>query len=631
MKANYSIFATLLAMSCIGCSQTPKEVASFDVIPAPLEVSLAPTEANFVYSAATTVVYAGDDADMQRNAQFLGEYLKLTKTATDETLNNSIVLKLGLESVNPEAYRLEVNSNQIVIQGASPAGVFYGIQTLRKSIDPALKAECIPAGVINDEPRFGYRGAHLDPCRHFFTIEETKQYIDMMALHNMNRFHWHLSEDQGWRIEIKKYPKLIKEGAYRPNTAIGHVTEDNLTAETPFDTIPVSGYYTQEEAREIVKYAADRYITVIPEIDLPGHMVAALTAYPEFGCTGGPYEVWRWWGVSKDVLCVSKPETMQFLDDVLDEICQIFPSEYIHVGGDEAPKVRWKECPRCQALIKKLGYKDDKVSSKEEKLQSGYVTQHVEDFLAARGRKIIGWDEILEGGNVSQSATVMSWRGAKGGIAAAQRGNDAIMSPSSHLYFDYYQVPFEDRQYEPDAIGGVLLLETSYNYEPIPADFTAEQASHIIGVQGNCWTEYIPNFQQVQYMTLPRFGALSEVQWSAKEKKDWNSFFYRLPKLYQVYDALGYNYARHAYGVNAGYTWNDADSTVQVKLYNVDNAPIYYTLDGSEPTVQSTRYEAPFDAPQGANLKAIVIRENGANSNPIDRTLTPQKVNARPW
>lgn len=357
----------------------------------------------------------------------------------------------------------------------------------------------------------------------------------MLALHNMNRFHWHLTDDQGWRIEMKSLPELAKIGSKRAGTVIGNNTGE-------YDNIPYGGYYTQDEVKEIIKYASDRHITIIPEIDLPGHMQAALAAYPELGCTGGPYEVWQRWGVSDDVLCAGNDSVYVFLDKVLDEITGIFPSEYIHIGGDECPKVRWKECARCQAKIKALGLRDDKHSTAEDKLQS-HVMKHAADRLASKGRKAIGWDEILEGG-CDTTTVIMSWRGVQGGIKAAQAGHDAIMTPATYLYFDYKQSHDEG---EPGAFyAAPLLLDKVYGYEPIPEDFTDEQAAHIIGVQGNTWCEYIPNFRHAQYMTLPRFAALSELQWSSAPK-DFDAFLVRLSQLRKIYDAEGYNYNAKAF------------------------------------------------------------------------------------
>ncbi len=626
MTIRHSFLFCLAALAGLfSCVEKPAFTASFDIIPAPEEVTLDNGGA-FILTTNTPVICESDDEDMLRNAAFLKEYLHLEPACDQSNTKRQIVLELGLEAENPEAYLLTVSKKQILIKGATAAGVFYGIQTLRKAVPATWEGSvAIPSATVKDAPRFSYRGAHFDPCRHFFTIEETKTYLDMMAMHNMNRLHWHISEDQGWRIEIKKYPKLTEVGAYRPGTVVGHYSDANIKDDSPYDGIPVSGFYTQEEAREIVRYAADRYITVIPEIDLPGHMVAALTAYPEYGCTGGPYAVWGYWGVSKDILCIGKDKTMKFLEDVLDEITQIFPSEYIHIGGDEAPKVRWKNCPDCQRKIKELGLKDDEHSSKEEKFQ-GYVVNHIEKFLAERGRKIIGWDEILEG-EVTPNATIMSWRGEKGGIAAARLDHDVIMAPNTYFYLDYYQG--YDKQYEPDAIGGYLPLGWVYSYSPMPVSLTPEEQKHIIGVQANLWTEYISTFSQCQYMVLPRWAAVSEIQWSDQSKKDFDCFLHRLPKMLDQYEAAGYNFARNIFEANTAFKLLENDS-VEVKLFTLNDAPIHYTTDGSEPTLESPLYEAPFTVQAGTLLRAIVDREGG-DPHPLYRSVLPRWLKDKPW
>jgi hexosaminidase len=522
------------------CQSAPKEVANYQVVPLPQQI-VAAQGAPFVLKSGVKILYPQGNEQMQRNAQFLAGYLKTATgkdfaTAEGTEGKNAIVLTLGQVSENPEGYQLKVSANGVTITGPTAAGVFYGIQTLRKSLPIAVGADvALPEVDITDAPRFGYRGAHFDVSRHFFTIDEVKTYIDMMALHNMNKFHWHITDDQGWRIEIKKYPKLTEVGSMRDETVIGHNTGK-------YDGKPYGDFYTQEQAKEIVKYAADRYITVIPEIDLPGHMQAALTAYPELGCTGGPYKVWTMWGVSDNVLCAGKDQTLKFIDDVLSEIMDIFPSKYIHVGGDECPKTQWAKCPLCQKRIKELGIKGDKKHSKEEYLQS-YIIGHAEKFLNEHGRDIIGWDEILEGG-LSPNATVMSWRGEDGGIEAAKLHHDVIMSPNSYLYFDYYQ--WKDTKNEPEAIGGYLPLEKVYSYEPLPASLTPEEQKYIIGVQANLWTEYIPTFAQAQYMVLPRWAALAEVQWTT-HPKNYDEFLVRLGRLRHWYDAEDYNYCKHVF------------------------------------------------------------------------------------
>lgn len=594
-----------LAAGLLASCQSSVEQADYQVIPMPHEI-VAAQGSPFVLKSGVKILYPEGNAQMQRNAELLAEYLK-TATGKDFAVEagtegkNAIVLALGVDNKNPEAYELKVAGEGVTVKGATEAGVFYGIQTLRKSLPVAVGANIsLPAVDIKDAPRFAYRGAHFDTSRHFFTVDEVKTYIDMLALHNMNRMHWHFTEDQGWRIEIKKYPKLTEIGSKRSETVIGKNSGK-------YDGVPHEGFYTQEEAKEIVKYAAERFITVIPEIDIPGHMQAALASYPELGCTGGPYEVWKMWGVSEDVLCIGNDQSLKFLEDVFAELIEIFPSEYIHIGGDECPKVRWAQCPKCQARIKQLGLKSDAKHTKEERLQS-YVISHVEKFLNEHGRQIIGWDEILEGG-LAPNATVMSWRGEGGGIEAAKQHHDVIMTPNTYLYFDYYQS--KDTDNEPLAIGGYLPVERVYSYEPMPKSLTPDEQKYIKGVQANLWTEYIPTFSHAQYMVLPRWAALAEVQWSAPEKKDYANFLSRLPRLIQWYDAEGYNYAKHVFDVTAEFTPNTTDGTLDITLNTLDDAPIHYTLDGSEPTAASPRAEGVVKVKENAVFSAKALRPTG--------------------
>lgn len=594
-----------LAAGLLASCQSSVEQADYQVIPMPHEI-VAAQGSPFVLKSGVKILYPEGNAQMQRNAELLAEYLK-TATGKDFAVEagtegkNAIVLALGVDNKNPEAYELKVAGEGVTVKGATEAGVFYGIQTLRKSLPVAVGANIsLPAVDIKDAPRFAYRGAHFDTSRHFFTVDEVKTYIDMLALHNMNRMHWHFTEDQGWRIEIKKYPKLTEIGSKRSETVIGKNSGK-------YDGVPHEGFYTQEEAKEIVKYAAERFITVIPEIDIPGHMQAALASYPELGCTGGPYEVWKMWGISEDVLCIGNDQSLKFLEDVFAELIEIFPSEYIHIGGDECPKVRWAQCPKCQARIKQLGLKSDAKHTKEERLQS-YVISHVEKFLNEHGRQIIGWDEILEGG-LAPNATVMSWRGEGGGIEAAKQHHDVIMTPNTYLYFDYYQS--KDTDNEPLAIGGYLPVERVYSYEPMPKSLTPDEQKYIKGVQANLWTEYIPTFSHAQYMVLPRWAALAEVQWSAPEKKDYANFLSRLPRLIQWYDAEGYNYAKHVFDVTAEFTPNTTDGTLDITLNTLDDAPIHYTLDGSEPTAASPRAEGVVKVKENAVFSAKALRPTG--------------------
>lgn len=592
-----------LAAACSSVQQS----ADYRVVPLPNEITPMEGKA-FTLDNWVKILYPEGDADMQRNAGFLAGYVlestgKVLAVEAGATGSHAIVLRLGLQTENPEAYLLEVNEDQVTITGSSAAGVFYGIQTLRKSLPVAKDAQVVlPPVRVNDAPRFAYRGMMLDVCRHFFSLDSVKRYIDMLALHNINRFHWHLTDDQGWRIEIKKYPQLTQIGSQRKETVIGRNSGK-------YDGIPYGGYYTQEEAREIVAYAKDRYITVIPEFEMPGHMQGVLAAFPELGCTGGPYDVWTQWGVSEDVICAGNDKSLELIKDVLAELIEIFPSEYIHVGGDECPKTRWEKCPKCQAKIRQLGLKDDKEHTAEQRLQS-YIITEAEKFLNAHGRKIIGWDEILEGG-VAPNATVMAWRGAGEGVKAAKMRHDVIMVPTTYFYFDYYQTNILDE--EPLAIGGYVPIEKVYSFEPYQKELTAEENKHIIGLQANLWTEYVTSFRHVEYMVLPRMAALSEIQWTQPQFKDYGDFLERMPKMFDIYDIYGYNYARHLFDVKANFLPDTVAGTLTVTLSTLDGANIHYTLDGTKPSANSPKYTGPLTLKENCTFKAAAIRPAGSS------------------
>ena len=525
------LLATALCFSMLSAHAAD---ANYNVVPLPKSVVMA-KGLPFNLTNATTIVYEGTNPEMKRNARFLSEYIQQAsgiKTAVLDKRDKkaaAIVLTIDPKVTGAEAYRLSVNNKQVTIAASTPAGVFYGIQTLRKSLPVQTTGEAItlPAVTVADAPRFGYRGMMLDCARHFFPLSFVKKFIDILAMHNMNVFHWHLTEDQGWRLEIKSHPELTAKSSMRSGTVIGH----NATVD---DSIPHGGFNTQQEAREIVEYARQRHITVIPEIDMPGHMLAALAAYPELGCTGGPYEVGHRWGVYKDVLCLGKESTYKFVQDVIDEVVDIFPAKYFHIGGDESPTVMWEKCPKCLQKAK-----DENTDIKH--LQQ-YFTNRVEKYLNGKGKSIIGWDEILEG-KINQSATIMSWRGVEPGLKAAKQGHDVIMTPSSHVYFDHYQT--KDTKHEPDAIGGCSPVDKVYSYEPLPDTLSAEAKSRIKGVQANLWTEYIPFTTQAEYMVLPRMAALAEVQWTPVAKKNFDDFSKRALRLSDLYDRYGYQYARH--------------------------------------------------------------------------------------
>ena len=446
------------------------------------------------------------------------------------------------ETMPAEAYRLFVTPCRIDIVAGGAQGVFYAVQTLRQLLPAAayeaddMRAVELPVVTIEDKPCLGYRGMMLDVGRHFFTVDEVKEALDIMALHKLNVFHWHLTDDQGWRIEIRKYPKLTEIGSVRSRTLIGRDPGGTYDENCKFDETPYGGYYTQDEIRDVVNYAAERFITVIPEIEFPGHAVGALASYPWLGCTGEQYEVRQTWDIDDRVFCIGKETTFEFIEGVLEEVLELFPSEYIHIGGDECPTVMWKKCPHCKARMKAERLK------RPRRLQN-YATARVEKFLNAHGRRLIGWDEILEG-DVTPTATIMSWRGAEGGIKAAKMGNHAIMAPTTHCYLDYYQT--RDTAGEPLAIGGYLPVEKVYSLDPYEM-LTADEQRCILGVQANLWTEYIATWPHAEYMLLPRLSALAEVGWSL-DRKDYGDYLRRVRRLAKIYDACGYNYAKHIFG-----------------------------------------------------------------------------------
>ena len=529
-KKLFTPFCLLAMIPCHSLAQTL--VANYNVVPQPQEIKQVKSKP-FMLTANTIIVSLNDSEEMRRNAQFLKEYIadacKLNLVVDSKKSTSSIILAIDSKIKNSEGYSIVVNSKGIVIKGATAQGVFYGVQTLRKSLPITTVASSIELSpvVIDDAPRFGYRGMMLDCARHFFPLEFVKRYIDLLAMHNMNVFHWHLTEDQGWRLEIKKYPELTQKGSIRQGTQVGR--NDRV-----FDGVPYGGYYTQEQAREIVEYARQRYITVIPEFDIPGHTKAALACYPELGCTGGPYQVARSWGVFQDVLCLGKEKTFTFVQDVLDEIMDIFPSKVIHIGGDESPTVAWEQCPLCQKKMKEEGV--------DAKHFQGYFTNRIEKYLNSKGHSIMGWDEILEG-KISTTATVMSWRGAEPGIQAALKGHDVVMTPNTHNYFDYYQADDKEEK-KLGLIGGLSTVENVYNYNPTPSVLPDSVRKHILGVQANLWTEYIAGKDIAEYQILPRMAALAEVQWTT-QPKNFEGFKERLTRFVSFYDLYNYVYATH--------------------------------------------------------------------------------------
>jgi hexosaminidase len=621
-------FLTLLTLLPVFANCQPNSSAPnpFNVIPLPQ--SIEARKGVFTLKKDTRVYIPEGQADWEMAAQY---FVALAGTSTGyrllsqpykkfkEPKGNSIYFLQDASIATDEGYTLEVKPSAVLVRAKTAAGAFYAVQTLRQLLPPEFGGThsygsvkwVAPCCLVQDAPRFGYRGMHLDVGRHFFPPVFVKEYIDLLAMHKFNTFHWHLTEDQGWRIEIKKYPELQRIAACRKETLVGHYTDQPQR----FDGKKYCGMYTQREVRDIVEYAKKRFVTIIPEIEMPGHALAALSAYPELGCTGGPYEAATKWGVFEDVFCAGNEKTFAFLDDVIAEVCDLFPSTYIHIGGDECPKTRWDACPKCQKRMKDEGLKD------AHELQS-YFIRRMEKTLALHNRKLIGWDEILEGG-LAPSATVMSWRGIEGGVAAAKAGHDAIMTPTSHVYLDYYQ---SDPAVEPTAIGGFLPLEKVYNYEPIPEGLTPEQAKHILGVQGNLWTEYLPKPEQVEYMAYPRACALAEVAWSPKAKRNWTDFGKRIQPHFARLESAGVKFARSFYDITASFSNN------KVTLKANDPAiEIRYTTDGKPPSANSPKYISPIPITKTTTLKAGAF----AKIKPLGKATTVQysihKASGKPY
>jgi hexosaminidase len=589
----------MLLNVCSLRAQNASNHQPLSIIPYPVSVSTSGSK--FVISKSTVIRIDANNPELRQIAQAMAGTLKgLINGPITIGINNgskapnSIVLTLNhtADTLGDEGYKLSVNSGGIVISADKPQGIFYGLQTFKQllPVKASNSTVAIPAADIIDKPRFKWRGLMLDVGRYFYSVDFIKKYLDYMAMYKLNTFHWHLTEDHGWRIEIKKYPKLTQVGAWRGGTQFDR-------AANQVDNNPHGGYYTQDQVREIVAYAKDRYITVVPEIEMPGHSLAALVAYPELSCTGGPFKMPVLWGIQKDVYCPGNEQTFTFLQDVLTEVAALFPGPIIHIGGDECPKDRWKLCPKCQARIKAEGLKD------EHELQS-YFIKRIENFLLTKNKRIIGWDEILEGG-LAPNAAVMSWRGIAGGIAAAKQHHDVTMTPANFMYFDYYQgEPYN----EPVAIGGLLTLEKVYAYEPVPAELTADEAVYIKGVQANVWSEFIHSAEKVEYMLLPRAAAMAEVAWTPARLKNWEGFKERMEDQYQRYDAMGIHYSKSAYNVWQTVT-NAANKSATITLTTNSARPeIHYTTDSTEPTLTSPVYKAPFQVTTPATIKSATFK-----------------------
>jgi hexosaminidase len=603
------VFVLNLLTACNGKKVKQEGNPQFAILPAPVNIQL--TEGNFSLSTETKIVANDKSEDLlSMKAYLAGELDKLVHLKTqinDASTDSSNVIFLVVDTTvqstvkaasagaQKDAYTLSVKPGKVIIKGQSSAALFYGVQTFLQLVYPHAQASTIsiPAMEVQDYPQFSWRGMHFDVCRHFFSVEFIKKMIDAMAMHKLNTFHWHLTDDQGWRIEIKKYPKLTAVGGWRKETVIGHMSGHPLK----YDGKQYGGFYTQEQIKEVVAYAKSRYVTVVPEIEMPGHAVAALSAYPEYSCTGGPFQVFTEWGETEDIFCAGKEATFTFMEDVLDEVTTLFPGTYVHVGGDECPKKRWTACADCKKRMTTEQLKNG------NELQS-YFIKRIEKYLEGKGKKLIGWDEILDGG-LPESATVMSWRGEEGGITASKAGHDVVMTPGKYCYFDRYQ---GNMQTEPITIGGFLPLDSVYAYNPLPKGLDAEKRKHILGAQANLWTEYIPDENQFEYMVFPRLCAMAEILWTPKEKQNYADFAHRMDTQYLRLDQKNIGYR-----VNAPVGFAEVNKflsdTTTVNMHNdIPSADIRYTLDGTEPEKTSMLYTQPFLLSMKEGSKKVIAK-----------------------
>lgn len=590
------------------CENEIEKIEKTDIVPKPDFIEIK--KGSFLLDKNVFIEISNNYNELESVKEYFTSYMK-DYFQLNFAFYGSSSIKLSIDEglKGTDAYNLAVTKNGIQITGSNAAGVFYGIQSLIQilpSKNSKTEAFELPFFNIKDSANFKWRGVHLDVCRHFFPVDFVKKTIDMAARLKLNTFHWHLTEDQGWRIEIKKYPKLTEIGAWRNKTLIGH----GLETPEKYDSAKHGGFYTQEQIKEVVEYAKKRFVTIVPEIEMPGHAVAALASYPEYSCTGKKLEVESKWGVFDDVYCAGKETTFFFLEDILSEVIDLFPGEYIHIGGDECPKTRWKECEECQNRIENENLKN------EHELQS-YFIKRIEKFLNSKGKKLIGWDEILEGG-LSKTAAVMSWRGEVGGIEAAMQGNFVVMSPNATNYFDHYQGTMN----EPLAIGGLTTLKDVYTYQPIPESLKEEYKKYILGAQANLWTEYIPSEEHAEYMLYPRLCALAENLWTDKSSQNWDDFILRMGTFYEHLDNWGVNYRLNApEGIQQlTRTLND---TIIIELdNNLPDVPVFYTLDGSEPTMISSKYEKPIKLKLDSfiTIKAVSIKRNRKKSPTIEGT-----------
>ena len=600
------LFLFICPLLAVACNK--RVVADYNVIPQVQYLSVKDGDV-YVFDSSRKLVYDNQDSrrSLELFAQDLEELVGIRPSVaagTSEDAKDNVYFTLGLQDGRKEAYSINVSSDGILVRAVAPEGIYRATRTLLKSVGTEKTSSVeFPSAEVSDWPRFGYRGLMLDVSRHFSDVEMVKRTIDMLALHQLNIFHWHLTDDQGWRIEIKSHPELTEVGAWRDDTVVGRYLGGT---DYPTDGKRHGEFYTQEQIREIVAYAKERYIEIIPEIDLPGHTSAVLAAYPQLGCEDKEYKVANRWGVIRDVLCAGNPASLDLFKDIMDEVCDLFPSKYIHLGGDECVKDRWKACPKCQRKIRELGLKDGSRYSKEDYLQSWFMGE-VASFVQSKGKRVIGWDEILEGVPMDDSV-IMSWRGTEGGITAARMGHDVVMTPTSDMYFDQSQTLAS--QLEEIPVGGFINVMKVYSYEPLPASLTPEQQKHILGCQANVWCEYMPEERIRQYQMLPRLAALSEVQWTMPERKNYKDFLKRLPKMLSIYDHYGYNYAKHIFDVACSYSVNVEKGSLEVSLSTLGNDPIYYTLDGTSPqTKKAMLYDdTPIVISSPSELKVSVLR-----------------------
>lgn len=600
------LFLFICPLLAVACNK--RVVADYNVIPQVQNLSVKDGDV-YVFDSSRKLVYDNQDSrrSLELFAQDLEELVGIRPSVaagTSEDAKDNVYFTLGLQDGRKEAYSINVSSDGILVRAVSPEGIYRATRTLLKSVGTEKTSSVeFPSAEVSDWPRFGYRGLMLDVSRHFSDVEMVKRTIDMLALHQLNIFHWHLTDDQGWRIEIKSHPELTEVGAWRDDTVVGRYLGGT---DYPTDGKRHGGFYTQEQIREIVAYAKERYIEIIPEIDLPGHTSAVLAAYPQLGCEDKEYKVANRWGVIRDVLCAGNPASLDLFKDIMGEVCELFPGKYIHLGGDECVKDRWKACPKCQKKIRELGLKDGNRYSKEDYLQSWFMGE-VASYVQSKGKRVIGWDEILEGVPMDDSV-IMSWRGTEGGITAARMGHDVVMTPTSDMYFDQSQTLAS--QLEEIPVGGFINVMKVYSYEPLPASLTPEQQKHILGCQANVWCEYMPEERIRQYQMLPRLAALSEVQWTMPERKNYKDFLKRLPKMLSIYDHYGYNYAKHIFDVACSYSVNVEKGALEVSLSTLGNDPIYYTLDGTSPQTKKARLydDTPIVISSPSELKVSVLR-----------------------